>query len=147
MKFQQNFTRKLFMDSSKSVETTLGRDVIPLQEQPSELSQELLLQLRPANINGFPVQRIVVGMHGPKLSSVRVAVYVRDDNTGFWFRTTEDDTVIYTGCLAYIDLPVVACLNSKSSDGAIEAYIRVVPESVVAGEYVIVAGGDVSNPG
>jgi hypothetical protein len=143
MRFQIKFTRTVGEGG------TLGTDEPPSHAPRAD--RDNLLELRPANINGFPVQRVVIGLDAPKGACIPVAVYVHDDLSNRWFNTQpEHDVVVRAGRLAYVETPTVAHLNARSSDGAISlCIVPRLPNDVAqapAGEYTFVVGGDVSNP-
>lgn len=123
----------------------LGADKVP--EGAPKGSSENVLQLRSANMNGFPVQRLVIGYAGPA-PVVKVAALVHDERSGQWFNTEpEQDAAVRNGRLAYVDLPTVGDLSRDDGGGAIEVvFIPELPKDAPRGCYTFAIGGDVSNP-
>ena len=151
MRFHKVFKRYVPTGGSVLPEglVPLGGDSTPAKAPHAD--SDNLLQLRASNINGFPVQRIVIGLIGPVGARIPVNVLVHDEATGAWFKTREDATFVAAGCLAYVDLPVSGDLQAPDrGGGAVE--VRVLPElpydTMLAppGAYTFTIAGDVSSP-
>lgn len=142
MKFPTAFTR--YVGECPKDATRLGDDKVPTGRPTGGNHTAMRL----ANINGWPVQRIVVGYQGPDgAPPVPATVYMHDDSTGSWFRTDRRRD-LEPGTFTYFDLPVLTDNPNVTvrDTGSIEVVI--VPEkpaNAPAGKYVFVVGGDVSS--
>lgn len=152
MRFHKVFTRVVAKKGEKLAPGVLrlGGDTLP-KKQPHADSDNLL-QLRSHNINGFPVQRIVIGLIAPAGACIPVVVLVHDERSGAWFNTrSETDAVVRAGRLTFVDIPVAGDLQSPDhGGGAVE--VRVLPqmpedkEHAPPGSYTFAIAGDVSSP-
>ena len=143
MHFPNTFKRRVGCSSSDLAE--LGSDKIPT-DQPTKLESNQL-QLRTANISGYPIQRIVVGLIGPDGPAPKASVYLYEDSTLNWFKT-DDMKSLTNQQFVYFDIPVLAdnANISHKNVGSLEVCIVVEkPENAVDGVYTFVVGGDVSN--
>jgi hypothetical protein len=160
MRFPFSFTRYVGTDLD-SFKKELGKDKLP-ESMPAD-SGDFIYESRFVNINGFPLQRVPFGVHGPdeaiqKTTTVTVAAYIYEDVTKRWYLLARQAKVI-VGTLIYFDPPAlmdtpqvkaarVQTHPVSSSAGALEmAFIVTGSDKLPKGEYVFIAGSDVSNPG
>jgi hypothetical protein len=144
MQFPKTFKR--YIGDSKGVDVALGADKFPTDRPTQEQSNQI--QFRPYNINGYPVQRVVIGYLGPEGPAPIATVYMHEDSTGAWFQT-DDTKQLRMNRFQYFDLPVLAdnANASHKSLGSIELCIVVdKPKNAAEGIYTFVVGGDVSSP-
>lgn len=173
MRFGSMFTR--VVDSGNSANTTLGNDAAnfdPTKSHTDIISgfpalKDCLYESRLTNINGFPVQRLVVGYMPPVLTGappdLQATMWLQDTLSGFWFMVqaapvSDPDTsavvVLPVASLAYFDTPAMPDTPNTNrgtgSAGSVRVFLLVsVPGGSTAadGVHTFVIGTDVSNPG
>lgn len=150
MRFPHLFRRYVpSPDGAPSELTQLGADTPPTGEHRGNVDNQTSLRL--SNVNGYPVQRLVVGYVAPSEDAppVRAWVLVHEDNSGAWFRTELTSRELHPGVLTYFDLPTLADNSNVGSRevGAIDLCVLVMPdEDAPPGVHTFVVGGDVSCP-
>lgn len=149
MRFPHSFKR--YVGKGPGGGKELGKDELPASGERIGAAPDNLVVSRLWNVHGYPVQRLVVGFVGPKgAGNLSCVAMIFDDETQHWFCSGTCE--LYPNALSYIDVPTLLD-NAKTgggaglqSSGAIEALLLIksagkAPE----GEYVFVAGTDVSN--
>lgn len=136
--------------------TALGADAAPITlPNPNAMTNLLVSPL--ANINGWPMQRIVVGYGSAPTGALRLpcSIYVWDDNSASWFKAAAG--LLVPGELTWFDMPILCdppatALGYASPGGmharagALEAYIKIdAAGGDPTGTYVFTAGSDLSN--
>lgn len=138
MRFPHKFTRA----NSKDWKSELA----PKSE--ADKGRDSVFACRLHNTNGYPIQRLAVGMQSEKESSAEVQVWFWEDNSESWFLIGKDR--IETSRLAYFDLPTLADGHrgtaSPANPGCLEVFVQVW-QMESFGEHTFVVGADVSNPG
>jgi len=112
---------------------------------------------RLVNFNGFPSQRVVVGLMGPEEAlgrTVPLTMWLHEDAVDGWLRLP-GDMKIEVGGIAYFDSPCLIDHGRGRSDddshnpGTLDVVL--VPGELsgqpIDGDYAFVIGTDVSNPG
>jgi hypothetical protein len=153
MRFPTTFRRRVGATPDELKE--LGKDEPPTGGRPEKADN--FHESRLVNANGFPSQRVVVGLVGPKEAAGRrvpVEAWLHVDDVG-WLRVPGDEDVAVGG-LAYFDTPCLIDHGRSRSDndghnpGALEVVVVPRPPKKPAlppGIYAFVLGTDVSNPG
>lgn len=147
MRFQQTFTRTLAGSKKIEGKTMLGSD--PAPTGPDDLTRDCAFASPRCDINGFPIQRVIVGYLAPTGDDggpLPFEAYVYDDLTRAWFRANTTHDMLKHGHLVGIDTP--SLIERAGVRSPVEVYVRVmVPKNAQDGEHRFVFGADVSNPG
>ena len=129
----------------------LGSDAPPEGAPRSNVDNQLAMRL--SNVNGFSVQRLCVGLVGPKhrdRKELKAFVYVHDDLTGEWFRSEPQPRTLHFGTFTYFDLPVLADNSCVGSENVGSLEVALVPffadGDPPEGLYRFIVGADVSCP-
>lgn len=160
MYFPHSFDR--YIGAAPSGAILLGADVDPTTLTPTlqaaYKSRSNVLTSRTCNTNGFPVQRIAVGVRyvgAGTPSAVPIDTYIWDDSLQCWFKVQVTTGItIGINCITFVDVPSLLDFPVTQTGmglkpvGALEmALVASQPTTHPDGLYQIVAGCDVSNPG
>jgi hypothetical protein len=155
MKYPKRFDRDL---GATATNPLLGSDVLPTTLSPAAqrglLGASNMHAATPANINGYPVQRVSVGYFytGAGVApDIAATVWIWDGNTERWFKTgsgtLKNATVQWFDAPALCNPPQgVMTGQATGTSGSID--VLVVPEKpggAPDGTYTFIVGADVSN--
>lgn len=138
MRFGKKFQRRVGGSGSPPV---LGSDSAPIAAPDTSDNQ---MQWQLFNVNGFPIQRIVVGYSGPAMAAnLSGKMYLWDDLSGAWYLA--DTKTLVPGTLSWFDQPSLGN-TPQASAGSLEIALVV---SAAGGDpngtYTFVLGADFSN--
>lgn len=151
MFLEKKFSRWKGGSQPSNVPVLLGNDSIPT-EMPSTANDNVYTH-RSSNINGWPVQRLVIGYKAPSGNiALSCTVYVWDTNSQSWFQVGSSRQLM-PGKLSYFDslgLNESAQIRANvemASSGSTYLAILITDGSNNApnGEHVFVVGSDISN--
>lgn len=144
MRFPRKFLR--YVGAEIEGASPLGSDSVPTGSPSNPTDNQV--ELRLSNVNGYPVQRVVVGLVAPAPCSAIAHMYVGEDTSETWFES-DLAKVLYSGTFAYFDAPVLADNSNvhHRDTGSLEVCLVVEkPDDAPDGSYTFVIGGDVSCP-
>lgn len=152
-------------------ELALGSDGDPLTASPNTFTGQPenygaakgtrtnVFSSRLCNINGWPIQRVVIGYQYQGAGSaptLNVQFWVLDELTRYWYKVAGPATLV-PSTIAFFDHPILAdnpMTQSSQPDhlirrevGALDVAILIAnPGAAVDGKYIFPVGADVSSP-
>jgi hypothetical protein len=139
MRFPKTFTRTVNVVGG----TVLGSDSAPTG-QPQSILPPNNCQFSAAlcNVNGFPIQRVVVGYHGPAgAQPLSAALWCWDDETAIWYQVGSAK-LLQPEQLTWFDQPTIGAMGPRGQadqSGQVQMFN---PGSLDLCLVVSAAGGD-----
>ena len=149
MQFPKTFKRYI----GAGLAPLLGSDVDPTTlsapAQKAYMGNANVLTSRMTNINGFPAQRILVGVNYEGAGApapIPLSVFLWDDTTERWYKifhavapTIPVNHVLFVDTCSLLDFMTTSAMEV--------ALVASAPAGAPDGTYTFVAGCDVSSPG
>jgi hypothetical protein len=156
MRFPKTFQRWVGGSQPANI-PLLGSDAITLLNS-TQTPLDCQFQTRLVNINGFPIQRIVVAympptgvaVDPPLTASLYMQCRSQDDGTIFWVAVPSLNTQLTTCGLTFFDTPCITDVqNTELMKGSISTMLMLVVSTdpgATDGAHTFMVGADFSNP-